>query len=368
MAQPLRAIRDLITSQQGILILFLLIESAIFCFTGQNFATVGNGFELLRLSVEIGLLAVAITPVIITGGIDLSVGSLLGLSAVIFGKLWRDAELPIPVAALCTCLVGTLCGLFNGLLVTRFRIPPLIVTLGTFSLFRGLAEGITQGIDNFVGFPESFLALGNGYYFNTIPAQLPIFILVAVAFWILLHRTTIGRAWVAIGFSPEAARYSGIPVNRRLQLAYLLSGLTASLASIVYVARLSQAKADAGTNYELLAITAVVLGGTSIFGGRGRPRHPARPSSPSCKMASARQTILRSSPVFSPDSFIAAIGLHQWNVHRTGLHRQSSSPPTEPASWKTFLATLLACFALTTLGCPQPANQSQLNAHSISRS
>ena len=102
-----------------------------------------------------------------------------------------------------------------------------------------------------------------------MPAQLPLFVAVAVAFWLLLHRTTIGRGLSAIGLSPEGRRYAGIPVERRLTLVYLLSGLVASLAAIIYVAHLGQAKADAGTGYELMAITAVVLGGTSIFGGRG---------------------------------------------------------------------------------------------------
>jgi rhamnose transport system permease protein len=145
----------------------------------------------------------------------------------------------------------------------------LIVTLGSFSLFRGLAEGLTGGVDNFTNFPESFLFLGQGYLLDEVPTQLPIFIAVAVAFWILLHRTIIGRGLVAIGFSPEGARYAGLPVGKLVGLAYLLSGLVSSLAAVIYVAHLGQAKADAGTGYELLAITAVVLGGTSIFGGRG---------------------------------------------------------------------------------------------------
>ena len=155
------------------------------------------------------------------------------------------------------------------MLITRLRIPPLIVTLGSFSLFRGLAEGLTGGVDNFTNFPRPFLFLGQGYLFGEVPAQLPIFAVVAAAYWLLLHRTTLGRAWVAVGFSPEGARYAGLPVERRIALVYLLSGLVSSLAAIIYVAHLGQAKADAGTGYELLAITAVVLGGTSIFGGRG---------------------------------------------------------------------------------------------------
>jgi len=193
----------------------------------------------------------------------------MGLSAVLFGKLWRDGGCPIGLAIPATLLVGMAAGALNGALITRLRIPPLIVTLGSFSLFRGLAEGITGGVDNFTRFPESFLFLGQGYLGGVLPPQLPVFLAVALFFWLLVHRTTIGRALFAIGFSAEGARHAGIPVDRRIGLVYVLSGCVASLAAVIYVAHLGQAKADAGTGYELLAITAVVLGGTSIFGGRG---------------------------------------------------------------------------------------------------
>jgi rhamnose transport system permease protein len=265
----LPATESRLEAQQAFLAVLLLLEIGVFSVLGTNFASVGNSFEVLRLSVEIGLLALALTPVIVSGGIDLSVGSLMGLSAILFGKMWRDGGLPVGVAAAGTLAIGALAGGLNALLITRLRLPPLIVTLGSFSLFRGLAEGITRGVDNFTAFPDSFLFLGQGYTVFGIPAQLPIFLAVAVGFWLLLHRTTIGRGLFAIGFSPEGARYAGIPVGRRVGLVYVLSGLVASLAAVLYVAHLGQAKADAGTGYELLAITAVVLGGTSIFGGRG---------------------------------------------------------------------------------------------------
>lgn len=254
---------------ETLLIAVLLAEILIFSRTAENFATTGNGLEITRLSVELGLLALVMTPIILTGGIDLSVGSLLGLCAISFGKLWRDAGLPPMLAALCTLIIGAAAGGLNALLITRLKLPPLIVTLGSFSLFRGLAEAITRGVDNFTGFPASFLFLGQGYFFDVIPAQLPILVLVAVGIWLLVHRTTFGRSFRAIGFSPEGTRYAGIPVNKRVGLVYVLSGLLAALAALIYVARVGQAKADAGTGYELLAITAVVLGGTSIFGGIG---------------------------------------------------------------------------------------------------
>ncbi|MEO6390210.1 MAG: substrate-binding domain-containing protein, partial [Pyrinomonadaceae bacterium] len=251
------------------LILVLVIECAIFTLTGSNFLSTGNAFEITRLSVEIGLLALALTPVIITGGIDLSVGSMMGLAAVVMGALWRDAHLPMVAAAAIALLVGLLGGGLNAVMITRLKFPPLIVTLGTFSLFRGIAEGLTGGIQNYSGFSPRFLYLGQGHVLGVIPAQLLVLIAAtAVGAW-MLHRTAFGRTLYAIGFSAEGARYAGINVARRLSTVYVVSGLAASLAAIIYVAHLGQAKSDAGTGYELMAITAVVLGGASIFGGRG---------------------------------------------------------------------------------------------------
>lgn len=259
----------LFPNNEWVLLLVIVCECLIFSVTGNNFLTAGNAFEITRLSVEIGLLALVLTPIIITGGIDLSVGSMIGLAAVVLGGLWRDAHLPIVVAALATLVVGIAGGALNAFMISRLNFPPLIVTLGTFSLFRGIAEGLTRGIENYSGFSSRFLFLGQGYVGGIIPTQLFILIVAVAAFVWWLHRTIYGRSLYAIGFSAEGARYAGIPVRRRLAFVYVLSGLIASGAAIVYVAHLGQAKSDAGTGYELMAITAVVLGGTSIFGGRG---------------------------------------------------------------------------------------------------
>ena len=256
-------------THEWVLTALLALEILIFSALGTHFLSTENIFQIVRQSVEVGLLALAMTPVIVSGGIDLSAGSLLGLSAVLFGKIWRDGGLPIPAAALCTLGIGAAGGGLNALLITRLRMPPLIVTLGTFSLFRGLAEAITAAVDNFTGFPENFLVLGQGYFPGGIPVQAPLLVMAAAGVWLLLERTTLGRGLYAIGLSPEGARHAGIPVQRRLTLVYMLSGVFAALAAVIYVSRLGQAKADAGTGYELTAITAVVLGGTSIFGGRG---------------------------------------------------------------------------------------------------
>lgn len=264
---PLR--ERLFPNNEWILLIVLLVECGTFSLTGNNFLSATNAFEVTRLSAEIGLLALALTPIIITGGIDLSVGSMMGLSAVVLGSLWRDAHLSMPFAICITLLIGLLGGGLNALMIARLNFPPLIVTLGTFSLFRGIAEGLTRGIENYSGFPAQFLFLGQGYVGGVIPAQLFILITaIALCAW-LLYLTSFGRSLYAIGYSAEGARYAGIPVARRLGFIYALSGFSSSLAAVIYVAHLGQAKSDAGTGYELTAITAVVLGGASIFGGRG---------------------------------------------------------------------------------------------------
>lgn len=264
-----RGLRRSLFRFEVLLAVVLVVEIVVFSQTAYNFDTPDNVFEVLRLSTVIGLLALVMTPVILTGGIDLSVGSLLGLCAVTFGKLWRDANMPPWLAALCTLAIGALAGGVNAGLITRLRLPPLIVTLGSYSLFRGLAEALTRGVDNFTGFPKSFLFLGQGYIGDVVPAQMPILLLVAVGVWLLVHCTTFGRSYRAIGFSADGSGYAGIPVQRRVASVYILSGLGSALAALIYVAHLGQAKADAGSGFELLAITAVVLGGTSIFGGVG---------------------------------------------------------------------------------------------------
>ncbi len=253
---------------ETILLLVLVAEWFYFNAVGRRFGTLDNTFDIMRHSAEIGLLALVMTPIILTGGIDLSVGSLLGLCAILFGKLWRDAGMSLPMAAACTLLIGAGAGGLNATLIAGLRLPALIVTLGTYSLFRGFAEAITHGVDTFTNFPDSFLALGQ-QHFAGLPTQVWFFLVVAIGVWLLVHRMTFGRSFRAIGFAPEGARFAGLPVERRLVLAYVLAGFVAALAAIIYTARLGQAKADAGTGYELFAITAVVLGGTSIFGGVG---------------------------------------------------------------------------------------------------
>jgi ribose/xylose/arabinose/galactoside ABC-type transport system permease subunit/ABC-type sugar transport system substrate-binding protein len=252
-----------------VLLAVIFLEVATFAFTGANFFTARNGFEIVRLAAEIGLLAFGLTPVIKTGGIDLSVGSMMGLSAVVLGASWSTLGLPVWLAAAVAVAVGAAGGALNGLLVTRLRVPPLIVTLGTFSLYRGIAEATTGGYATYTGFPPGFLALGQDYALGWVPLQLPLVLAVFVGLWLWLHRTVDGRELTALGFNAEGARFAGVRVEALTFRTYLFSGMCAALAGVIYVARLGQAKADAGLGAELTAIAAVVLGGTSIAGGRG---------------------------------------------------------------------------------------------------
>jgi rhamnose transport system permease protein len=258
-----------LSGHEWILIAALAAEIAVFGTFAQNFLTIANFFEVMRLSIELGLLAIALTAVIVTGGIDLSVGAMLGLAAVVFGAASRDWHWAVPAAAALALAVGAAGGALNAMTISVLNVPPLIVTLGSLSLFRGIAEGFTHAAINYTNFPPAFLALGQGYLGGVIPAQLPIFLVVLAGYVVMLHRSVYGRALYAIGLNRAGAVYAGIPVRRRIGMVYILAGLMSSLAAIVYVAHLGQARSDAGNGYELDAITAVVLGGTSVFGGRG---------------------------------------------------------------------------------------------------
>lgn len=262
------SIKSSLARHETVLLLVIVLEVVLFNALGQRFLTGGNISNIFRHSVEIGLLALAMTPVILTGGIDLSVGSMIGLCAVLFGMMVNTLGLDPWLAGLLAIGCGALGGGLNAALITRCNLPPLIVTLGTFSLFRGLAEALTKGSASYSAFPQSFLALGNSDIVG-VPAQIWVFLAVAAGIWLLVHQTTFGRSFRAIGYSSEGARYAGIPVARNTSFAYILAGAVAGLAAVILVSRLGEARANAGIGYELLAITAVVLGGVSIFGGSG---------------------------------------------------------------------------------------------------
>lgn len=215
---------------------------------------------------EFALLALPMTLVVLTGGIDLSIGSAMGMCAVAFG-LCHDATGSIALSCTASLVVGAAGGSVNGWLVSRLRIHPLIVTLATYAAYRGLAEGLSQGA-SYSQFGEGFSQLARGMWWGVpIPAYL--FGVLAGACGLFLSQAAGGRFLYAIGHSERAARFSGIAVDRIKFRLYAGSGLMAGLAAIIYVSRFDTAKADAGTGFELDVITAVVVGGTSISGGKG---------------------------------------------------------------------------------------------------
>jgi rhamnose transport system permease protein len=252
---------------ETILAVLVVVALVLLAARSERFFTASNLLNQGRLMAEIGLVALTMTFVIITGGIDLSVGSILGLAAILVGVLWKNLGLPLPAAMVLAVGAGGLAGFGNGLIITRFKVPPLIATLATLALYRGLAEGISQS-RSVRGYPEWFYALGQGDLAG-VPVQVWILLLAALAAAGILGLTTFGRATYAVGANETAARFSGVAVDRTRLLIYTASGLMSGLAAVVFVSRVTTTRSDMGTGLELDVITAVVLGGTSIFGGRG---------------------------------------------------------------------------------------------------
>ena len=252
---------------ETILAALVVVALVVLATQSERFFTAANILNQGRLMAEAGLVALTMTFVIITGGIDLSVGSILGLAAILVGVLWKNLGLALPVAMVLAVGAGGLAGLVNGLIVTRFKVPPLIATLATLALYRGLAEGISQS-RSVRGYPEWFYALGQGDAAG-MPVQVWILLVATVAAAGILGLTTFGRATYAVGANETAARFSGVAVDRTRLLIYTASGLMSGLAAVIFVSRVTTTRSDMGSGLELDVITAVVLGGTSIFGGKG---------------------------------------------------------------------------------------------------
>ena len=263
----LARVRRAVLSQEGVLLVILALIIYFLAQQSGAFLTPRNLLNQGRLLSEVGLVALPMTFIIITGGIDLSVGSILGLCAISLGVLWQGLGLPLGLAIVLVLLIGVLAGAFNALLIVRVGVPPLIMTLATLALYRGLAQGISEA-RSVTGYPEWFFWFGQGSIFG-LPVQLFLFIVMAVIAGVVLQTTTLGRALYAVGNNPVGARFSGLPVGRNLYLIYGFSGLMAALAAVIFVSRVTTTRSDMGTGLELDAIAAVVLGGTSIFGGKG---------------------------------------------------------------------------------------------------
>jgi rhamnose transport system permease protein len=252
---------------ESILAILTVLALAILAMQSDKFFTTDNLLNQGRLMSEVGLVALAMTFVIVTGGIDLSVGSILGLTAILLGVFWKNVGLPLPVAMGLAVMCGSLAGFVNGLIITRFKVPPLIATLATLALYRGLAEGISEA-RSVRGYPEWFYFFGQGEVLG-IPFQVWVLVIAAIIAGIILARTPFGRATYAIGANETAAHFSGIRVNATKLWIYTAAGFLASIAAVIFVSRVTTTRSDMGTGLELDVITGVVLGGTSIFGGKG---------------------------------------------------------------------------------------------------
>jgi rhamnose transport system permease protein len=251
------------------LLVGLLVVTAIF---GQSVSSVfltADSFTTGSLDFsEVALMALALTLVIVAAEIDLSVASVLALSSALMADLWNRG-LPLEFIMPICLVAGALCGAFNGWLVTRLGLPSLAVTIGTLALFRGLAY-VVIGDESVTDFPATWTDRGFGNFAGTfIPNTMVLFAILAVAFGVVLHATPFGRSIYAIGANKEAAHFAGLRVKRIKLTLFVLSGTVAALAGIVITLRNSTAAANVGVGFELTAITAVLLGGVSIFGGRG---------------------------------------------------------------------------------------------------
>ncbi len=252
--------------EAGIALVVLIIIVAL-SLASPNFATASNLAIVARIIALNSIIAMGMTLVILLGGIDLSVGSVVALASVVVGFVMVKLGLPIWASLLIGILMGVLVGAINGTLVVKTGVPPFIITLGMMGLARGFALVITKG-STVSGLPESYLKLGQGYW-GLVPYPVIIMLVLAVIVHIVLSRTTFGRRIYFIGSNEDAARLSGINVNRIKILVFTICSSLAAIEAVIETARMSTAQPASGTGYELTAIGAVIIGGASMLGGEG---------------------------------------------------------------------------------------------------
>ncbi|KKZ93389.1 hypothetical protein B4147_2625 [Bacillus wiedmannii] len=287
---------------EGVLVVLLLIEFILFSFISSDFLNISNLLFSTNDFLFIAIAAIPMTFVIVTGGIDVSVGSIMGLTSILIGVLWMNG-IPILFAVIIALIISCLAGALNGIIIKMTDVEPLVVTLGTMFLYGGIALVISggagaSGYEGISGLPESFVQLANGSFIG-IPNLLWILIVLTVLCTLLFHRTVYGRHVKLTGANENAARYTGIKTKKVVIIAYILSGLGGGLGGAFLTAYFGSARADMGSETILPIITAVVLGGTLITGGRG----------------SIIGTVLAS--VF--------IGLMQYGLQMTGLTNEQSN-------------------------------------------
>lgn len=257
---------------EGALVIFLILELVFFGFMNPDFLNFSNLIFSMNDYVYIGLAAIPMTYVIITGGIDVSVGSNIGLTSIIIGVFWMN-DMNVWLAVLIALVISACAGAVNGGIVAYSDVQPLVVTLGTMFLFFGIALVISggssaSGYEGISGFPDSFVQLANGELLG-VPNSIWLFIVVMIMFAVILNLTKFGRQVFLIGINSKSARYSGIRVKSILIWSYVIAGLGGGLSGVILTSYFSSARSDLGAEAVLPVITAVVLGGTSITGGKG---------------------------------------------------------------------------------------------------
>lgn len=251
-------------------VIALIILMAVITIINSNFLTANNLLNLLLQVTSNALIAFGMTFVILTGGIDLSVGSILALSSALTAGL-LGSGMPVTLAILISLILGFILGMMNGLLISYGKLAPFIVTLATMTIFRGATLVYTNGNPITKGLSDTFLFqfLGQGYIVG-IPFPVIIMFIVFIVLYVLLHKTAFGKSVYAIGGNEKAAYISGVKLNKVKIIIYSISGMMASISGLIITSRLSSAQPTAGASYEMDAIAAVVLGGTSLSGGKGR--------------------------------------------------------------------------------------------------
>ncbi|WIG39676.1 ABC transporter permease [Bacillus toyonensis] len=287
---------------EGVLIVFLLIEFILFSFLNSDFFNVSNLLFSTNDFLFIAIAAIPMTFVIVTGGIDVSVGSIMGLTSILIGVLWMSG-IPILFAVIIALIISCLAGALNGIIIKMTGVEPLVVTLGTMFLYGGIALVISggagaSGYEGISGLPDAYVQLANGSLVG-IPNLLWILIVLTVLCTVLFHRTIYGCHVKLTGANENAAKYTGIKTEKVVIIAYIISGLGGGLGGAFLTAYFGSARADMGSETILPIITAVVLGGTLITGGKG----------------SIIGTVLAS--VF--------IGLMQYGLQMTGLTNEQSN-------------------------------------------
>lgn len=245
----------------------LLVIVVFFTIASDRFLTAGNLINVTRQVAMLGISAVGMTCVILTSGIDLSVGAVMAITNVVGSMLMVNAGMPIVPAVLITLAIAALIGLINGLLVAYVGVPALITTLAMMTMLRGLAYVLCDGLPIW-GLPESFKVLGQGYV-GPIPIPVIIMLIVFALGWLFLNRTKTGRYIYGIGGNKEAVRLSGVNTAKIETLVFVISAMLTGLAGIIMLSRINTGQPKIGTGYEMDVITGVVLGGVSIMGGEG---------------------------------------------------------------------------------------------------